>query len=307
MSAGRSLEDALRAEESNLPGVYVAVVQSGLRVGRLPDALESLSALGKSELELRRQVGLALLYPVLVLLLAYALFVAFIALAVPRLDATYRMFNVSARWWLPVLEALSETVLIWGPLIPVICVLVIMLAAAFGRNRFSTPRIGSGLFDRFAMAASLIWLPGLSGMLRDLHRALFCEMLSLLTEHGVPLHESFRLAGESTSDRDLSRVARHVAEQVETGQSLEQAVSNDPAAPPYMKWIICTAARQGRLAESMRELGEHYRRRALHGADWCRVVLPIVAIVAVGGGATLIYALALFGPITELFQNIGQS
>ena len=41
-------------------------------------------------------------------------------------------------------------------------------------------------------------------------------------------------------------------------------------------------------------------------AEWSRIAVPIVACVILGGGATLLYALALFLPITELLQALAR-
>jgi hypothetical protein len=35
------------------------------------------------------------------------------------------------------------------------------------------------------------------------------------------------------------------------------------------------------------------------------MLLPVLAILVIGGGATLIYGLTLFIPLTELYRNLG--
>src|SRR3954454_9198412 len=62
MGRGESLPQALEAEGERIPRVYRAVVQAGLRTGRLAVALEGLARLARRVADLRRVVGLALIY-----------------------------------------------------------------------------------------------------------------------------------------------------------------------------------------------------------------------------------------------------
>src|SRR3954469_24336539 len=78
MSRGASLPQALEAEGERIPRVYRAVVEAGLRTGRLAVALEGLARFARGVAELRRVVGLALIYPLLVMVVAYTLFVGFV-------------------------------------------------------------------------------------------------------------------------------------------------------------------------------------------------------------------------------------
>ena len=84
LSRGESLPEALEGEEQSIPPLYRAVVEAGARSGRLPIALEGLAKYVRGYAEARAAIGLALWYPLLVLTLAYALFVGLVSMAVPR-------------------------------------------------------------------------------------------------------------------------------------------------------------------------------------------------------------------------------
>jgi general secretion pathway protein F len=67
LGRGETLPQALSAERERFPGVYRAVVEAGLKAGRLSAALEGLAAFARSYAEVPRAVGQALLYPLIVL------------------------------------------------------------------------------------------------------------------------------------------------------------------------------------------------------------------------------------------------
>ena len=61
MSRGESLPEALTAERERLPRIYRAVVEAGLRAGRLAAALEGLTGFVRAYLDSRQAIGLATL------------------------------------------------------------------------------------------------------------------------------------------------------------------------------------------------------------------------------------------------------
>ena len=60
LSAGLSVAEALAAEETRLPRVYRAVIEAGIKAGRLPQALEAVSRYARTLLDVRRRISLAM-------------------------------------------------------------------------------------------------------------------------------------------------------------------------------------------------------------------------------------------------------
>src|SRR4051794_25817358 len=119
MSRGESLPRALEAEGERLPRVYRAVVEAGLKTGRLSVALEGLTRSARGIAELRRAVGLALIYPLLVLVVAYTLFVSFVVVIAPRFVAAYQAFRLPGRGPALGMARLGEMAPYWAPIGPV--------------------------------------------------------------------------------------------------------------------------------------------------------------------------------------------
>src|SRR5262249_55250381 len=113
MNAGASLAEALHAEEGRLPVTYRTVVEAGIRAGRLPAALEAISNYARELVDLRRRITLALLYPFIVVVLAYLLFGVFIVQMVRRFRETYELFRLPMHWLLAVFSQVTEWVAHW--------------------------------------------------------------------------------------------------------------------------------------------------------------------------------------------------
>lgn len=304
MKQGASLAEALEAEGERLPSVYRAVVEAGLKAGRLPEALESLARSARALSELRGRIVLACLYPGIVLVLAYILFVAFVLAMVPRLQETYDAFRLPVGEALEILQALQATVGYWGPGIPAIVILV-----ALGRMiRLRSERGPPG--DRrwrSGVSAGFGWLPGMRRLRADWNRASFTEIAAILLEHDVPLPQTLTLAAAATGDAAIVSGARSVADNVREGQSLSQSLQTWRVFPPFMQWMLSRGEQQGNLPAALRHLRGIYRRRALYRANWFKVVLPVALVVLIGGGAVLVYGFTLFLPVIDLLEGLSVS
>ena len=299
MARGEGLADALEAEGAGLPPAYRAAVEAGLRAGRLPVALEGLASFARDYAELRRAVGLALMYPLTVLALAYGLFVAFAAGVAPRFLGAFESFRL-ARGLRPLaaLARLGETAAYWGPALP--AALLLGLGVAWARSGGATG-LGSGR-GRGLMR----WVPWMGGMVGSTRAAGFAGLLALLVEHRVPLPEGIELAAAASGDPAMGREGRALAEALRRGDALADGlgVGGAGAFPPLLRWLMVTGERQGRLAEALRHAAETYRRRALARAEAIRTVLPTVLMLAIGATATLVYALTLFVPLSTLLNDL---
>lgn len=295
MSRGESLPEALTAERERLPRMYRAVVEAGLRAGRLATALESLTGFVRAYLDSRRAIGLALCYPLLVLVLAYGLFVLLVVQVVPRLLATFVTFRIPIPASLLGLGRLSETVVYWGALLPVVLVVGLAFWGWSGTSAGFRPGRAWSVLRVF---------PWMSRMLRQYEAANFADLLGLLLEHGVPYPEALGLAAEATGDRSLVRLGRELAAAVERGDPPAAPKDSKRALPPLLLWLLTTGSHQAALAGSLHGLAAIYRKQAEHQAEKIRAFLPILLLVGIGLSATLLFGLCLFLPFTNLLEGL---
>ncbi len=223
LNRGESLVQALEAEKQVLPPLYRAVVEAGARSGQLPVALEGLAQYVRGYSEARATVGLALWYPLVVLSLAYLLFVGLVLVIVPRFLRAFESLGLSspaALRWLSVAGKSADYWWLAGP------IALLLLAIAWVR---------SGAAARF-QSASWTWLklfPWMRSILTNYEGANFCELLALLLEHEVTFPEALELAAESTGNpRLLRRRARPLASDRERSIRIWGARDNRPSGVP---------------------------------------------------------------------------
>ncbi len=296
LSQGESLAEALDAEKRAIPPLYRAVVEAGARSGRLAVALEGLARFVRSYSEARTAIGVALWYPLLVLSLAYGLFLGLLVVVIPRFIGAFESLGLTVAPPLRWLETLGEQVPYWWPAWPVILVL---LALAWWR---------SGIAATFQSRSwSLVRMfPWMRSMLADYESASFAELLALLLEHHVAYPRAVELAAEATGNPAMISGATRLAGALQRGEPAEQAVRELPerAFRPLLRWTMAGTANQGSLVASLRNLAPMYRKRGTFQAEKLQVFLPTLLMLVLGGSATLFYALTLFVPLASMLRGL---
>ncbi len=301
VAAGRDLGDALSDPSLNIPPAYRAVVIAGLRSGRLPSALESLSENARNVQHLRGTIALALIYPLLLVTIAYTLFLFLLTVVLPTFVAVYEPGPPA---YLAALARAGQWALVGIPLpptdwrLPVLFlppVLLWLVVLAWWHQSRRAMVLDAGSASRL-----LGWIPLAARTARRARGASLAEIFALLIDHNVPLADAVRLAATCTSDRDTARAAGELADEIERGQQPAREKLEAAGLPAVVALLVTTGARQQTLVTLTHQTAEHERLRALRDVQWLRDWLPLWLILVLGSTIGVIYCLTFFVPFTEL-------
>jgi type II secretory pathway component PulF len=292
---GSSVRQALDDSGVQFPPSYLAIVEAGLRSNRLNDALVSAGAFARTLLEMQHQIRAALVYPVLLFTIAYAFFLLLLKELVPRINGLVTVSGGTPQPLLQVLEYLSQTMLYWGPALPVL-VLFALLAA--GVIPLPLVRPSAALLERIHV------LPWVGRIVRDSQSAGFCQLLAILVDREVPLPVSLELASTSTGNRRLADECRRIAADLRRGVPFGEALQTAVALPAFTRWMLASGNDQGGLAAVMATLSDIYRRRSDSQRQLFSLSAPLILTVVIGGTAVALYCVMVFLPMRDLFMQV---
>lgn len=309
MTRGETLPHILATIPEEFPPFYRAIVQAGIRSGRLAAALEETSASIRRLAALRRLVMLAMIYPLIVFFVCYGMFLFFAVKIAPLIYRAAALEHPPAV--LRAIASIHNGIEWWGAILPPIVLTLAIMWWYRSRQALVLQTGGS--------ARIFGWVPSFRRLLDETRAAGFAETLALLIDHDVPLSEAMTLSAEASGDARLISAAKRLADEISAGilsgrgssttaprettkRDVDSAEST--ALPPLMRWLIATGARQPALAKALRDAADTYRRRAVRRADWLRVRLPVILMLGIGGTVTVLYALALFVPWTSLLYEL---
>ena len=290
---GMALSQAFAAQGPVFPRIYTASILAGERSGALDDVLNRYNAYMRRGVEVRRKIRGALAYPIF-LLLASGGMVTFLTLyVVPRMSRLFENFNKDLPFITTVVVGASSWVaanLFWfGPLF------VGSLAALFFWAR--TPG-GQVTVDRL-----LLKLPIAGQLIRQLAIAQVTRSLSTLLAGGITLVESWEIAAESITNRELRARSSGILPLIREGRSFSESLETAGWIPPLGLDMIGVGERSGSLREMLEEVATFYDAESEVRLEQLTTVLE-PAILLVMGGVVIMILLAIYLPIVQSISNV---
>jgi len=294
LAAGMPLDQVVARSGAQFPPGYQALIEAGLRSGNLPGILQGMMQLARKTGELRRQLLLTAINPLLVLVITFQLFVFWLN----KLAPVYLM--IAADWDIDVsrpqsiLRFLYQTQVLWSWLLPAAFIAIVAWSwyrSARGTGEWS-------LLD----IPTLGVVRGLGRMRRAGQCAVLCEQLAILLEHGLPLVEALGLAAGTLTSPPLASATRDFAQQLERGQG-----ARPPRPfPPLVACLLLDAAGGRRMSAHLRQLATNYheevRRRGLSLATWT----PAIFTLTLGGGLAIFHLAVTLGPWLVLLHKMAE-
>ncbi len=292
--AGKSLDDAIAAQGDALPPVYRAVVRAGLKSGRLAAALQGFAETAARVAALRRSIGQAAVYPLLVMIVAWIMLLVSICVVIPAYD----WLGLSDRFWISSWRMSPATARRLSVALP----LALVSLAWFWWRRSSR---WSARADRIAWQR---WIPGARRATELSGQANFAELLQLLIACRVPLTEALPLAGDACGVAAIRQPAAALSAAIASGHALTAQRDVIRQLPPLIRIAFLSTApdAEQRLLPALRYAAAAYRERAISWVNDFSLWAPIVTILAVGVGIVGVYALLLWQPYAVSLDAIAQ-
>ncbi len=286
LTAGESWLHAMQTAPHLFPPSYQALVEAGLRTGRLPMVLEIWLEILRLTARLRSAFHVALVYPIHLAALSYCVIVAsFLIMLRPMVD-----LYIDCRILLPpaagLVEHVVETRWYWAPVVPIILVLFFLVVSRF---------LGAGRLWR------QLYSP--RGMIKANSEAVFLKVLSQLLATGVSLEEALPLAATTSANRSLIEDADRLVQCIRQGSR---------RLPPPVRNGLSTSVRMAILSagrrEQLRQLADRRVDELICQLMWqmnARLhVLPWLLALLFGVPCLLLVAFSIFVPWAWLLQRI---
>jgi len=291
--SGVALSAAFAEQGAIFPRIYTASILAGERSGALDEVLNRYVVYMRRGVEVRRKVRGALAYP-LFLLLASAGMVTFLTVyVVPRMSRLFEGFGKGLPTVTVMVVGLSGFVsqnIYW------LAPLLIGGAVAFGF--WSRTASGKLNIDRF-----LLKLPIISALLKQLAVAQITRSLATLLAGGITLVESWEIAAESITNRELRARSSAILPMIREGRSFTESLESAGWIPELALDMIGVGERSGSLREMLEEVASFYDAEAEVRLEQFTTVLE-PAILLVMGGVVVTILLAIYLPIIQSISNV---
>ncbi|MDO9607577.1 MAG: type II secretion system inner membrane protein GspF [Brevundimonas sp.] len=286
---GRRLSDAMALQGQAFPPLYRAMVSAGEQSGALQPILERLADGLERDQQVRGKVITAVVYPSVLAVVALGVISILMTFVVPKVVDQFESMNQTLPLLTRLVIGVSDLMRNWGWLF--LIVLAGLIAAGVVVRR--RPEI------RLRIDQTMLKLPVIGRLTRDLHGAKMARTLSTMIAAGLPVLEGLTITARTVSNMALRQATESMGEAVREGGGLSAAMRRADVFPPLLVYMTASGESSGRL-EPMLERAADYLEREF--STFTAVMLSLLepAIIVVMGGVVAMIVLSILLPILQI-------
>jgi general secretion pathway protein F len=290
---GHTLAEGLSDFPRAFPGLYRATVAAGEQSGHLDMVLERLADYTESRQELRQKILNAMIYPVVLTVLAVSIVVLMLVYVVPKVVRVFTNTGQELPGLTTALILLSDFLRDYG----------LLLAAALGIGTWIAFRLLKNPGPRRVRDKFLLRLPIIGRLVRGINTAQFTRTLSILTGSGVPVMDALQISGAVITNLPMREAVQEAAARIREGAAIGKSLAESGHFPPICIHLISSGEASGQL-DSMLDRAAQNQERDVNGLIAALLGILEPALIVGMGIVVLIIVLAILLPIFELNQLV---
>lgn len=248
LRAGDRFSDCLNRHHKVFPEFYRGIVRSAELTGELDTVLSRLAGYIERDLEARRKIKSATIYPAVILVMAIVTITVLAWYVLPKFKVFFKSLN--AKLPLPTRMLLAFTDFIanwWWALLAGLAGIVLAVVGALQTEK-----------GRYAKDRLLIAIPVLGSTIQYALVERFCRILASMVGAGVPLPESLRVATEALRNRVYMRSLDGVSEAMLEGQGIAEPLANTSLFPKPAVQMLRVGEETGTLDGQLETTAQYY-------------------------------------------------
>jgi type IV pilus assembly protein PilC len=291
--AGQALSQAFGAQGDSFPRIYIASILAGERSGSLDEVLLRYVSYQKTITEARRKIKKSLAYPMVLVGASLILVMVLSTYVIPNFMKLYAGTDQ----------------------LPAVTVVVVSTAQFISSNlTWILPLIiGSLIFlffwrrtpgGRLKIDQWILKAPVMGETVRQLTIAQFTRSLATLLAGGITLPESVEIAGESITNRALSKASSGVLVGIREGRPFTDSLEASGWVSELAIDMIGVGERSGALREMLDEVANFYDAEVdVRLSAIATFIEPVILIFM--GSLVMTILLAMYLPLFHMIGTMG--
>lgn len=294
VEGGSTLSAAMRQYDKIFDNLFVNMVEAGETGGILDTILQRLSSYIEKNVKLKRAVKSALVYPVVVVLVAASVITLLLWKVVPIFATLFVSLNVALPLPTRIVIGLSHFVgSIFGFL-----ALVAVIGAAIGVKVWYGTVGGRMTLDTILLKVPLIGI-----LLRKIAVARFTRTLGTLISSGVPILEGLDITARSSGNAVIERALLQTRKALEAGRTLADPLRESDVFPGMVTQMIAVGEQTGAMDAMLQKIADFYEDEVDSAVKDLLAAMEPMMIVFLGvvvGGIVISMYLPIFVLIGQL-------
>ncbi|MDO6351462.1 type II secretion system F family protein [Synechococcus sp. YX-04-1] len=295
LSAGEELSLSLKLYPKVFEPLAVGLIEAGEAGGILEQVLDRVALLLEERAKIRGQIIGALIYPVIVLVLATTVSLGLLIFIVPRFKTMFDGMGAElpalTSFLLDVSKAITTLEFAIGA--PVTLILIVIVF-----NRYYSTAKG-----RYAIDKLILKVPLFGDLILRSEMASMSDTLATLVNAGIPIVEGLERCIAASSNELTRRTLIQGISMVQQGQELNYSLGRSGMFPKLVISMIKIGEETGQLSFMLEKLAMFYKREVESTVtSLTKAMEPAVVFVVAGIVGTIVIALYL--PMFSLITNM---
>lgn len=292
---GESLHMGLGRHPKVFDRFFRSIVRGGEEGGTLEENLKYLSSSLRAEYSLRKKIIGALIYPIIIVLIALVIVLIITFFILPRLIKLFLALKVQ-------LPLSTKILLATGGFLQKYWILVLIVIFLY----FLIMKVLKSLkFTRFYIDKRNLLFPIFGEIEKNRNLTEFSQVLSALLKSGVPILESLDICIDTLENEVYKKKLTLIRSEVERGGKISQGLKKFPEIFPLIfSQMVLVGEKTGTLEESFNYLAEFYEREVDSAVKNLSAALEPALLVLVGFFVAFV-ALAIITPIYQITSGLG--
>jgi len=299
VEAGLPLSDALGRHPKIFGPLFVAMTRAGEIGGVLEESLVRIADQLEKEDALRRQVRSAMVYPAVVMSVAFLVMIVLVVYIVPVFANVLQQYGTSASGrQLPVLTQITVSVshavtgYFWAFMIGIAAIVYAFIY--WKRSDWGRPQ-----WDLLRLKIPF----KIGDIVQKVSIARWARTLSSLTAAGVPLLEALDITGKTAGNLVVQRAMYDVIGSVKSGGTIADPLGKSPVFPVMVSHMVSVGESTGELDFMLTKIADFYEERVNTAIKALTSILEPVMIVFIGGMVGFI-VIAMYLPLFKVYNQV---
>lgn len=293
---GDSLATAMRLRQDVFPELLCHMVAAGEASGNLDVSFERMAQQFEQSAKLQSMVKSAMTYPIIVLIVAFAVVIVMLEFVVPTFMGMFADMDIDMPKITLAVVAVSDFVQAHF-----ILLLIIIAAIVAGVMYFSKTATGKGLFHRIAIKA-----PIFGDLTVKQSSARFARNLSTMLAAGISTPDAVQIVGETMNNVYYREVMANARVDVMQGVPLSTPLEKSGLFPPMVYHMVRIGEETGNTEAMLDTLADYYEDEVEEATKALTTMLePLMIVLLAGICGTIIGAvIAPMGAMYEGLDNL---
>ncbi len=290
---GDSLAIAMRQRSDVFPELLCHMVAAGEASGNLDVSFERMAQQFEQSAKLQSMVKSAMTYPIIVLIVAFAVVIVMLEFVVPTFMGMFADMDIEMPKITLAVVAVSDFVQA-----NFILLLVIIAAIVAGVMYFSKTATGKGLFHRIAIKA-----PVFGNLTVKQSSARFARNLSTMLAAGISTPDAVQIVGDTMNNVYYKEVMANARVDVMQGVPLSTPLEKSGLFPPMVYHMVRIGEETGNTEAMLDTLADYYEDEVEEATKALTTMLEPMMIVLLAGICGTIIG-AVIAPMGAMYEGL---